>query len=139
MWSFRRVACKMRPGRLFILALLLSSCIPASLFKPAPPDPDPATLETRVYDSGTVLYFFPCGSDKTKPCTLEAFNLTLELRGNGLLVSTPGCEASGIKVTCTVARVPVLKVFAVPFSGKLESAEVNYYRADGKPHTKRWP
>lgn len=121
----------MRPSRLLAIALLLSSCVPVSLFKPTPPDPDPATLETRVYDSGTVLYFFPHG--------LETFNLTLELRGDGLLVNTPGCEASGIKVTCTVARVPVLKVFAVPFSGKLESAEVNYYRADGKPHTKRWP
>lgn len=116
---------------LLALALLLSSCVPSSLFKPAPADPDPATLETRVYDSGTVLYFFPHG--------LEAFNLTLELRGDGLVVTTPGCNASGIKVTCSVARVPVLKVFAVPFSGKLESAEVNYYRADGKPHTKRWP
>ena len=126
-----------RSSLLFALVLLLSSCVPA-LFKPTPIDPDPATLETRVYDNGTVLYFFPCGSEKAKPCTLEAFNLALELRGDGLIINTPGCEATGVLVRCKTDKVPLLKVFAIPFSGKLECAEVAYYRADGSPHRKRW-
>lgn len=111
-----------------MVSLILSSCLPRAS---PPPDTDRATLSTVVRSGVTVLRFDPIAD--------EVVNLTLELRGDGLVVSTEGCKASGVFVRCAVPIIPTGKAFAVPFSGALEAAEAVFFRPDGSRHGKEWP